>query len=207
MRGVESTDLKSEYPKSELPEGRAGDWVLERVTVPPLSLEQQRSDRRPEWARSQPGDYTCLRCGHEVFMTDLVDEWHSQTIAFDRALSVGGHVLTTGLGLGMLVQAVLEPASSPVESVTIIERSRDVIALVAPHLKARYGDRVNIIQADAFSWTPPSSTHYSVIWHDIWPNPAAPQVQDDIKRLCERYRDWGDWQGAWATEFQAMAAK
>ncbi len=195
------------YIKSDLPEGQSGDWVLERFFVPEITPEQQQADCRPDWAKSPPGVYTRLRQFHEDFMTDLFDEWSTQKIAMEQALERGGSVLTTGLGLGMLVESILRTPGCSVEKITVIEQSPDVIRLVAPHLQAKYGERLEIINADAFCWQIPSNHKFSVVWHDIWPNPAAPQVAAEMTQLHQHYQKHCEWQGCWAREFQTMSRR
>lgn len=192
------------YIKSNLPEGQSGKWTVKRFTVPDLTPQQRQADQRPDWAKSSPGVYTCLQRGQQVFMTDLYDEWWTQKVAFDQALRRGGAILTTGLGLGMIVESLLRTPGCPVDTITVIEQSADVIRLVAPYLKGWYGDRLHIINANAFTWTPPSGSHYSVIWHDIWPNPADPVAESEMRQLYAHFQPYCDWQGSWAQEFERM---
>ena len=44
------------------------------------------------------------------FMTDLYEEWWTQKNAIDEACRRGGHLLVTGLGLGMIVEAIVKDA-------------------------------------------------------------------------------------------------
>lgn len=191
------------YCKSDLPEGVSGDWVLERFEIPAPRAVDPPLDTRPDWARTPPGWYTRLRRGHETFMTDMLDEWWMQSQAMDEAQRRGGHVLITGLGLGMIVEAILGQPDSlvqcipSVQCITVVEHSDDVIRLVAPHLLARYPERLEIVQGDAFTWTPPAGVRYSVVWHDIWPNPRDPACADDMQRLHARFAACCDWQGSW----------
>lgn len=199
----EQSDLKQmstitlPYRKANFPEGVSGEWVLEHFEVPPSPFADPTIDTRPVWARTPPGRYTRLRRGHEPFMTDMIDEWWTQLSAIEEARSRGGRILITGLGLGLIAEAILEPPEGSVERITIVERSDDVMRLVAPHLLARYPDRLEIVSGDAFTWTPPAGVHYSVCWHDIWPNPRDPACRAEIQRLEARYAPWCDWQGSW----------
>jgi hypothetical protein len=59
-----------------------------------------------------------------------------------------------------------------------------------------YGDRVEIIQADAFSWKPPKNIRYGMVWHDIWPNICGDNYPE-MKTLHRRYGRKADWQGSW----------
>ncbi len=192
------------YIKSDLPEGQSGDWILEKFTVPEITPEQQQADNRPDWVKSPPGVYTRLRQVYEIFMADVMGEWATQKVAMEQALERGGSVLTTGLGLGMIVESILSTPGSSVEKITVIEQSPDVIRLVAPHLKAKYGERLEVINADAFSWEIPLNAKFSVVWHDICPNSKAPQVAGEMEQLLQHYQNHCEWQGCWAQEYQTM---
>ena len=132
------TETDPRYFKCELPEATSGEWAVDRFRV---GAGEPTHDRRPSFAARRPGRYTVLRRGTTHFMTDLYEEWWTQKSAIDEACRRGGHLLITGLGLGMIVESVLRPAESAVERVTVLELSPDVIALVAPHLARRFGDR------------------------------------------------------------------
>jgi len=110
-------------------------------------------------------------------MTDLNDEWWTQRSAIEQARERGGDVLITGLGLGLVVTSILEPPGGRVKRVLVIERSADVIGLVAPSLESCYDGRFEVINADAFEWLPPPGQRFSVAWHDIWPNPHEPGLR------------------------------
>lgn len=189
------------YFKSEVPEGQAGEWRIERFTV----RAPQVADRRPPWFRARPGRYTRLKRGPTVFMTDLYDEWWTQRRAVEAACRRGGSVLITGLGLGLIIESMLRPDDIGVERVTVIERSAEVIALVAPHLLGRYGERLRVVQADAFEWRPAAGQRFTVGWHDIWPNPLDESVFPQIDRLHRHYRECCDWQWSWPTDYLEAA--
>ena len=194
-----------EYFASEVPAGTAGAWVIEKVTLPPHTSPVVE-DRRPEPFHFRPGTYTCLRRGPTHYMTDLYDEWYTQRAGIAEALQRGGEVLITGLGLGLVAEAMLRPPESAVTRVTIVELSADVIALTAPYLQARYPGRLEIVQGDAFTWNPPVGRHFSVGWHDIWPDPYPATNTAEMAYLKERYRPWCGWQGFWPREYlQAVA--
>lgn len=196
--------LDSGYHQSDIPEGRSGDWTLERFSVKEDPSYDPEQDDRPHFAKRRPGTYTLLRRGDTQFMTDLFDEWWTQRIVLDEARKRGGRLLISGLGLGMILESVFKASDITVEGITVLELSPDVISLVAPHLKARYGDQLEIVQADVFTWTPPAGAKYSVIWHDIWPSPY--DVEDEMAMLAERYKPWGDWIGFWPEEHREAYA-
>ena len=140
-------------------------------------------------------------------MTDQHDEWWTQRTAITEAVARGGRVLVTGLGLGLVVQAILDEPSSTVEEVVIVEQSTDVIHLVAPHLIATYGDRIRVVEGDAFSWDVPAGEQFTVGWHDIWPNPQEARCEDEEAALIDRYASVCGWQGTWSAQWRADEAE
>jgi hypothetical protein len=188
------------YIKSSLPEGCSGDWSIEKFTVQSTG----QSDHRPACFQSPAGTYTRLKKNNEVFMTDLYDEWWTQHGAIEQARLCGGNVLITGLGLGLVVTSILESPDCGVKRVFIIERSADVIELVAPRLQRRYNGQIEVINADAYKWLPPPRLRFDVAWHDIWPNPHEPGLLAQAERLERRYASCCAWQGNWVRDYLAV---
>jgi hypothetical protein len=189
------------YRASQLPAGVRGDWSLIKVRLPERAAGVV--DARPDAFRFRSGEYTELRHAGITFMTDLYDEWWTQRRAIERARRVGGKVLITGLGLGMVVEAILSaPALATVSSVTVLEQSADVIDLVAPHLLRQFPDQVEIVHADAFTWQPGAPMRFDTVWHDIWPDPDASQVEADVARLRRQHQPWSEWQGFWPIDYR-----
>lgn len=183
-------------PKVTVPEGKSGDWKIERFTVSELDarIDAFRSGRRAVRA----GTYTRLLRGGHVIMSDTPAEMWDHYEPVRRAR---GAVLINGLGLGMVLQAVL--AKPDVTDVTVIEASPDVIALVAPH----YTDpRVTIMQADAIAYCPPAGKRYAVVWHDIWDDICADNLPE-MHRLHRKYGRRCDWQGSWARDLCECQAR
>lgn len=184
------------WVKSRIPPGASGPWVVERVSLPPRPIG---IDDRPSCFHFRAGDYTCLRRELTTYMTDLYDEWWTQRRGIDEAATRGGRILVTGLGLGLVAEAML--ASPEVSAVSVLESEADVIRLVAPSLRAHFGSRLEVIHGDAFSWSPPSGASFSVGWHDIWPDPYGAEVAAEVARLESRYATYCDWQGSWPSEY------
>ena len=95
-----------------------------------------------------------------------------------------------------LVQLRTSLDKPEVEHVTVVELSKDVIALVAGHYKARYGDRLTVVHADALDWKPPKGARYDAVWHDIWPDICGDNWET-MKRLHRKYGRRCDWQNSW----------
>lgn len=136
-----------------------------------------------------PGTYTRLTHRGCLVMSDTPDEMRDH-LPIVRAAC--GHVLINGLGLGMVLGAVL--AKPEVEAVAVVEIDPDVVELVAPHYAS---PRVTIHQADALTWRPPAGVRFGAVWHDIWPDICVDNLAD-MTRLKRRYAKRTDWQGCWS---------
>ncbi|REJ76583.1 MAG: class I SAM-dependent methyltransferase [Acidobacteria bacterium] len=182
--------------------------MLERFEVREDPDYRAELDERPPWVRREPGIYSQLRRDGVVYMTDLFDEWYTQRAFLERArLHPAGEHLVTGLGLGLVVETLLQDPSCAPRRITVVERSADVLRLVGDHLAARYGASLRLVEADAFSWQPPQGERFDLIWHDIWPDPRAPEVAREIELLERRYAPFcapqDGWQGSWPREYRA----
>jgi len=131
-------------------------------------------------------------------MTDLYDELWTQREAVKQAAARGGDILITGLGLGLVTEAIFRSAPA-VNSVTVVEYSEDVISLVGPYLEKQFGKRLRIVHGSAFNWR--TRRHYTVGWHDIWPDPYGGVVERQVARIEKRFSRWCDWQGSWPTAY------
>lgn len=134
------------------------------------------------------GNYKRLMRGDTVVMSNTPMEVRTNQPIIRRA---HGSVLINGLGLGMALTAIL--AKPAVESVAVVEKSPEVIELVAPHFA---DPRVRIINADALDYKPPSGIRFNAVWHDIWDYVTA----DNLPQMHTLHRKYGrraDWQDSW----------
>ncbi len=111
---------------------------------------------------------------------------------------------TLGLGLGLVVKEILaDPQSrAPIDCIVVLERSVDVIKLVAPQLIAELGACVSIVEADAYTWVGDSGAAFDTVWHDIWPDPMAPEVDAEMTALRDHHAPWARWQGFWPDDYR-----
>jgi hypothetical protein len=172
-------------------EGKRGDWAIERfeVTKHDAMMGTISAMQHGRGAIS-PGIYTRLRHAKRgIVMSDTPDEMRDH---YSIVCNAKDHVLLNGLGIGMVLAAVLKRVS--VQRVTVIEKDADVIALAGPHYAA--DKRVEIICADAFEWQPPKGTRYGAAWHDIWDDLCGDNLPE-MTKLKRKYGRRVDWQGCW----------
>jgi len=185
--------------KSIVPEGKSGDWKVEKFTV---SEEEARfNNARAMFSFSsrgrfiEAGEYTRLMKENTVVMSDTPAELDDHRWFISHA---HGNVLINGLGLGVVVQGLLVN-NHKVERIVVNEISKDVIDLVAPNFQY---ERLTINHADAFTWKPSNGIRFNAVWHDIW-NYICETNLKDMKRLHKRYGHWLQqpaFQGSWCRE-------
>jgi hypothetical protein len=96
-----------------------------------------------------------------------------------------GRLLVGGLGLGCAIAWALD--HTEVEHVTVIEKSADVLALTGDYWRARFGDRLEIIEADLFEWNP-GDRRFDFGWLDIWDTLSGDNL-DEFVALREKFAD------------------
>jgi len=189
--------------KVDVPEAELAPWKVERFTVNETDSEMKKfraiksALNGVHYIPVPQGIYTRLMHGNVVVMSDTPSEMRDHRYVVHKAT---GKVFVAGLGLGMVIQAMLDKPE--VEKVIVVELSEKVIKLVGPHYKERYGDRLDIQQGDALAWTPPKGTHhdpFDVAWFDIWTYKSEDNLPQ-ITKLKRRWVRWAKWRGFWAED-------
>jgi len=194
---AEEVATVSDKYKVDIPEGRSGDWRVERFTVSPEHASMERVRALSNGGRFVPeGTYTGLYRGQVVVMSDTPDEIRDHREAIFQAK---GKCLVNGLGLGVVARAMLE--TPEVEHVTVVEKSVDVIDLVGAHLLLEYQiERLEIIHKDCFDFQPEKGERWNVVWHDIWDYLCEDNLPE-MHRLHRKYGRRCDWQGSWGRDY------
>jgi hypothetical protein len=182
-----------------VPEGQRGGARVYHTTFDATSAASA-SYVGGRYVSTPPGTYASLlvttESGHpECMMSDL---GYERSTCLEVVRRAHGEVLIAGLGLGMILHPIL--MKPDVRRVTVVEKYRDVVDLIAPTLPET--DRLAIIIADIFAWRPPRASRYDVVWFDIWPD-VAPTRLAEMARLHRRFsrylnrRDPGCWMDSW----------
>lgn len=174
-----------------VPDGTSGDWAVETFTVSDSEATSANINQLPFY-HIKAGTYKRLRQNKTVVMSNVPFEKKTNLQFFQKAK---GNVLINGLGLGMVLSAIL--TKKEVTSVTVVEISKDVIDLVAPSFL--HDKRVKIIHADSLTFVPPKGIIYDAVWHDIWPDVCKDNLED-MKRLHRKYGRRAKWQASWSRE-------
>jgi hypothetical protein len=180
-----------------VPDGISGGWAVETFTVSEDDAQFARMRAMFHGGRGYvpAGTYKRLIRTHgfkDVIMSNTPDEIRD---FMGFVWKAKGSVLVNGLGLGVLLKALIDKPD--ITDITVIEKSEDVIKLVAPTYLT--DKRVTIINADAFEYEPPQGKRYNAVWHDIWDGICS----DNLKEMEILHRKYGrktDYQESWCRE-------
>lgn len=166
-----------------------GEWSISKITVTPEGASRHNFmcilRGVPERA-VVPGEYYRLMRGRQIVMSNTPAEMLDAE-PFMKAAK--GHVIITGLGLGIVPEIIAKKRS--VLSITIVELSRDVIALTGPQIRSK---KVRIVNGNAFDYVP--DRDYDVAWHDIWDSissdnlGAMRSIEKSFAARCKRQFFW-----------------
>lgn len=175
-----------------VPDGVCGDWRVETFTVSEEDAKMTRMRAMFSGSRDAEvpaGTYKRLMHGHDVVMSNTPMEVRTNATFIRKAT---GDVLINGLGLGMVLTAILKKPE--VTSVTVVEIAEEVIELVGPTF--RHDPRVTIVHADATTYQPKKGQTFDAVWHDIWTFITADNL-DEMKTLHRKYGRRTQWQASW----------
>jgi len=177
--------------KLDLKEGSSGLWKVEQFTVSrkAADFERMRSIVKGSGRGVPEGTYHRLTRNGSTIMSNTPDEIGDCSEFIDEA---SGNVLINGLGLGVVLEAIMDK----VDHVTVIENSPDVIKLVAQHYLDKYPGKLEIIEADAYTYKSPKGVKYDCVWHDIWDDICTDNLRG-MKKLHRKYDRKTNWQASW----------
>lgn len=180
----------------DVPEGTVGRWTVDKWTPNPDDIHLQLFNMQNGARQILTGyTYTRLLRGNEVIMGDTPAELNDLYYILNAVRQLDSPtVLIHGLGLGCVVNGCFLDGAS---KITVVEKEEDVIALTGPHWTKRYGDRLEIIHGDAFTWKPPKGARWDLVYHDIWDELCTDNL-DEMSILHKRFgRRCGE-QHSWA---------
>lgn len=205
MIAINQHDYLLAMKADSIPAASSGLWYIHKIILD----EPVESDYRGKSVVVPVGTYTFLRCltestlhripPGEVVMEDTRFELQTH---FGFVMQAYGRVLVTGLGLGCVIRGLLKNPS--VERVVCIEKSKDVLKLVEPHIQ---DDRLKIINADALEWSANNKDKFDCAWHDLWTNRDNGEHHLDFlhAKVIAACRHNVTKQGAWGFNKQAKS--
>jgi len=192
-----------------VPEGTKGHMKIERFEITEEDVARQMLRAMTQnvvtgRGYTKPGMYTKLLGDNVFWMSDTYDERKDHFPALMEAESwgPGARVLVGGLGIGMVINAMIQMPE--VAEIDVIEMDRDVIDLVADHyvtLAEEYGTVLTIHRGSVFE---PEKLFvngdcWDAVWMDIWPFISADNLPE-FQTLAKLYESRTEWIGFWAEE-------
>jgi hypothetical protein len=157
---------------------------LEEKTVGDFSLKKFSIDNSNRGFRCTipNGNYISLMEKGSCVMSDTPMEKRTNLEFIEKA---HGDVLIAGLGIGLIVLPIQN--KEEVKSITILEKNKEVIELVAEKLP--FNDKVKVMQGDIFDYKFEKGAKFDVIYFDIW-NYVNSDVYEEMKELKKKYRKY-----------------
>jgi hypothetical protein len=163
------------YKNIKIPEISDGNWEFRHEVYPPyravvagdMLLSEDFSEFPPLGFFESEFRFPAVLEGGNEWMTLTPVDLDTSTEAIARSR---GKVITFGLGLGYF--AYMASEKPEVTSVTVVERSEDVIRLFKKHILPQFGfaDKIRIVSADAFDYAENVMPRedYDIAFVDTW---------------------------------------
>lgn len=156
-----------------LTDGRNGDWSIEHYLITENNI-------RAMFDGIPIGEYVRLTHRGKCVMSNTPMEKRTNS---DFVVRAHGDVLIGGLGIGMIILPIQE--GEDVRSITVLEKSREVIDLVKNQLPLN--KKVNVVNADVFACKPQNGKRFDCIYMDIWDGINTEIYKNQMIPLKRRY--------------------
>lgn len=100
-------------------------------------------------------------------------------------LNAFGDVLIGGLGIGLIIMSLQDKEN--VNSITVVEKSKDIIDMITSQLK--FNNKVTIINDDVFTYKPGNKA-YDCIYMDVWNYINSDIYNDEMLPLINKYEKY-----------------
>jgi hypothetical protein len=148
----------------------------------------------------EPGTYIKLvGKGNGIMMSDTPMEIRTNREFIEEA---HGDVLIAGLGLGVVLLSIQK--GKDVETITVVEQSRELVEFIVPHLPLTH--KVEIRFGNIFEWLPRDGEKFDTIYFDIWDEISGDNYPQ-TKELHKRFRKYLNkdsnlhwWMDSWRRE-------
>lgn len=152
-------------PATDYPECQVGDYRIHHSRYTPGFYEMHGIDDHILFhaVKSIPITNLQQKRGRRWYnwMVDDPPHWRAMQIYAEGSK---GKVLTSGLGLGLIVYGLVE--NSDVTEIVVVERSAAVVQLIAPHLPK--SSKLRFVIGDFYHFVDTDSTQWDTIIADLW---------------------------------------
>jgi|WetSurMetagenome_2_1015567.scaffolds.fasta_scaffold00725_39 hypothetical protein len=182
-----------DIPNVNIPDGISEAWKVEKKHIVPSKISQLQSMLHGNGRYVPEGTYTFLYRNCEVIMSDTPDE---KSDHYEAVMNATGNVLIAGLGIGMILNAIA--LNQEVTHIDLVEISPDVVNLVWPTYKSKFGDKITLYQMSIFDFKP--TIHYDYAWFDIWNNLNEDNLKE-MAKLGHKFGKHATKKGYWGKEY------
>lgn len=183
-----------------VPEGKSNEVEISDIVVSEqeASFGRLRASIHGGSSGIRAGTYSGLYRNGDLWMSNTPDEARDHLhFLYTCEAESAERVLVNGLGLGMVVYALLHLPS--VQHIDVVDIDADVIALVKPFYDALSHDQgkiLTIYHDDAYTITWPRNTRWDGAWHDVWQHISlenVPYMTDLHRKYGRRVRFQDSW--------------
>lgn len=179
-RSLIPAQLLWDGPRKQPPGETASEWRKLEVVIPPRRVElvtftddflypalEQRNAR-----------------GWDTWMSITPSEMLSLNPGISRAK---GKVLLGGLGMGFMLSRIMRRPQ--VTSVTVVERSQELVKWLQPSIERLYRKRVRLVVGDAIDYMDRKGHQYDSVLMDIWRSYGDRMYDYDWEQACLRLKN------------------
>jgi hypothetical protein len=181
-------------------DAKFGNWSIETFLVneyeSKLSKIRSIANRCPFMEVDQ-GEYKRLmRIGSSandrvVVMSNTRMEVESNLIALTKAQ---GNVLIAGVGLGMILHAMLK--KSEIKHITVVEIDTELMNYIKGFFK---DERITFINEDIFKFNPKPDDFWDYVWLDIWDDIYDGNLKE-MRVLKNRFKNYSGDIDCWSVD-------
>jgi hypothetical protein len=142
------------------------------------------------------GKYVRLSINGTLYMSDTYMELATNTEFLEYAK---GDVLIGGLGMGLVLKNLMPKiGNNTIKSITVVEKSADVIELLKPYFK---GLKICFMHGDIFKYRP-KKKRYDTIYFDIWEDICGDNLEEmrQLEDTFKPYLNQGGWMKSWSED-------
>lgn len=171
--------MKFNFNLDYLKDEKINDWKIETFEIPEYYAKLRNLFEKNYLMHLEHGKFKKLTYKGNIIMSNTAMEQKTHIVAINKAR---GNVLVAGLGLGMYLQNI--KGKKEVISITVIEKSKEVIELIGKDYKDN--KKIKIINEDIFNYT--SDIRFDFAFFDIWSNISNENLKE-FRKLKRKFKN------------------
>jgi hypothetical protein len=179
-----TTIYKWRSPASEYPRSRRGSARIATAWYEPGVYDCYKVKNFDYFFAVRRLYITTLKIDGKVWMVDDPPHWWAMQ---EHAEAFEGHVVCAGLGLGLMVHALLE--NPKVTRITVVERNLDVIDLIDEFVA---DEKLEIINEDWYEFDPRSIPDADGVLFDLYVGSGVSFFGAACQECAQIYERWNN---------------